>query len=80
MKPEEFAGLNNDLLPLLRKEKFDLYLSAHGMTSFANIKSDEILDFKEQPDFESTLQGAETWFKYTNQDRFKGFDQGQALH
>lgn len=79
-RPDDFSDLNKDLLPLLRSESFVLYLASHSVTSFANIKAEETLDAKEQPDFESTIQGTETWFKYTNQDRFKGFDQGQAFH
>jgi hypothetical protein len=73
-KPDEFAGLNTDLLPLLRDQMFDLYLSGHSVTSFANIKPDDSLTLKEQPEFESSLQSAETWFKLSSQDRFKGFD------
>lgn len=63
-KPSDFAGLNNELLPILRLEKFDLYLSAHGVTSFANIKPEDSIEEKPQPEFESLLQKAETWFNF----------------
>ena len=36
---DNFAGLNSELLPLLLKNEFDLYLNAHdSVTSFALMK------------------------------------------
>ena len=71
------AGLNTDLLPLLRAGNFDLYLTAHeGVTSFAHIRDNDNLDTKLQPEFDTQLQSAEYWFKSAGQERFRGFDQG----
>lgn len=38
---EDFAGINDYLLPILRENKFDLYLNGHeALTSFAYFKND----------------------------------------
>lgn len=78
---DDFATLNTGLLPLLLENQFDLYLNAHdSLTSFASRKMQDPFETLEQPEFESRIQNAEYWFKSSSQDRFKGFDQGQALH
>lgn len=74
-----FAAFNTDLLPLLRDNNFDLYLSAHdNLTAFANIKYADSITTKTQPKTEQVVHYTEYWFGSSDQeklDRFKGFDQ-----
>lgn len=74
---DDFAVLNSKLLPILLDNQFDLYLSAHDIpTSFASRKYQQPFETLEQPEFESSIQNAEYWFRSSTQERFKGFDQG----
>ena len=73
--PTDLAEINAYLLPLLRQQKFDLYLNGHErVTSFAHIKKDAIIQHAEQPEFESKIELSEYWFDQTKKERFSQFD------